>query len=65
MDKLTTGIALKRQGREQQLRATILTGKSKQLMDEIRNKIAEMSKVEEQLLTVCKQSLSSVKLKIF
>ena len=58
MDILATGIALKRQGREQQLRATILTGRGKQLMDNIRDRIAEMSQVEEQLLAERKKSLN-------
>jgi methyl-accepting chemotaxis protein WspA len=58
MDILATGIALKRQGREQQLRATILTGRGKQLMDNIRDRIAEMSQVEEQILAERKKSLN-------
>ncbi|MGQ4647055.1 CHASE3 domain-containing protein [Lyngbya aestuarii] len=45
-----TAIALKREGNDQELRALILSGRGKQLMDSVREKLAEMSQVEDRQL---------------
>jgi methyl-accepting chemotaxis protein WspA len=58
LSRLATAIALKRQGKEKQLRALALTGEGKQLMDNIRDRVAEMMQVEDQLLKERKKELS-------
>ena len=51
MDRLAAAMNLKRQGREQQLKAFVLSGEGKDLMDDIRDRVAEMAQVEDQLLS--------------
>lgn len=58
MDRLATAISLKRQGKEQQLRAFFLSGRSKEIMDDIRESIAEMAQVQDQLLKERKKDLN-------
>lgn len=48
--QLSETIRLKRSGKEQELRALVLSEKGKQIMDEIRQKLDEMVKIEDQLL---------------
>ncbi|MEG5000577.1 CHASE3 domain-containing protein [Microcoleus sp. B4-D4] len=50
LDELAGTISLKRAGKESELRALVLSGKGKILMDEIRHKLAEMLKLEDNLL---------------
>ncbi len=50
MSELAETIALKRAGKEDALRALVLSGKGKQLMDDLRVQVAEMTKTEEELL---------------
>ncbi|MEG4128535.1 CHASE3 domain-containing protein [Microcoleus sp. Pol1B3] len=60
LDELAESISLKRAGKEPELRDLVLSGKGKIFMDEIRDKLAEMLKVEDNLLVqrtkVAKQS---------
>lgn len=58
LSRLATAITLKRQGKEPQLRALALSGEGKELMDNIRDKIAEMLQVQDQLLKARKQELN-------
>lgn len=58
LSRLATAIALKRQGKEKQLRALTLTGAGKELMDNIRDRVAEMMQVEDQLLKDRKKELN-------
>ena len=58
MNRLATGTSLKRQGKEQQLRAFVLSGEGKKIMDNIRERVAEMAQVEEQLLNERKKDLT-------
>jgi methyl-accepting chemotaxis protein WspA len=58
MNRLATAMALKKQGREQQLRAFVLSGEGKNIMDNIRGRVAEMAQVEDQLLNERKKSLN-------
>lgn len=60
MNRLATAMALKRQGKEQQLRAFVLSGDGKNIMDDIRGRVAEMVQVEEQLLNERKKSLNQI-----
>ncbi|MEG4330026.1 CHASE3 domain-containing protein, partial [Microcoleus sp. herbarium5] len=50
LDELAETISLKRAGKEAELRALVISGKGRMLMDEIRDKLAEMLKVEDALL---------------
>jgi methyl-accepting chemotaxis protein len=50
LDELAETISLKRAGKEAELRALVMSGQGKILMDEIRVEIAEMLNVEEELL---------------
>ncbi|MEG4861751.1 CHASE3 domain-containing protein, partial [Microcoleus sp. K1-B1] len=50
LDELAETISLKRAGKEPELRALVLSGKGKILMDELRDKLAEMLNVEDNLL---------------
>jgi methyl-accepting chemotaxis protein len=50
MSELAETIVLKRAGKEQQLRALVLSGKGKKIMDDIRGQLAEMTEAENQLL---------------
>ncbi len=50
LEELASTIALKRAGKERELRAIFISGRGKQIMDNIRAKIAEMRKIEEDLL---------------
>lgn len=50
LDELAETIRLKRQGREQELRALVLSGKGKRTMDDIRKIIDNMQVVENNLL---------------
>ncbi|MEG5038571.1 MULTISPECIES: CHASE3 domain-containing protein [unclassified Microcoleus] len=50
LDELAATISLKRAGKEPELRALVISGKGKILMDEIRDKLAEMLTVEDALL---------------
>ncbi|MEG4535592.1 CHASE3 domain-containing protein, partial [Microcoleus sp. D2_18a_D3] len=50
LDELAETISLKRAGKEPELRALVISGKGKILMDEIRNKLGEMLTVEDALL---------------
>ncbi|MBM0745601.1 methyl-accepting chemotaxis protein (plasmid) [Phormidium sp. CLA17] len=50
MEELEATINLRKAGKEKDVKALVLSGKGKQLMDDIRNRLAEMVKVEEQLL---------------
>jgi len=50
LDELAETISLKRAGKEQQVRALVISKKGKILMNEIRAKLAEMLKVEDALL---------------
>jgi len=58
MNRLATGTSLKRQGKEQQLRAFVLSGEGKEIMDNLRERVAEMAQVEEQLLNERKKDLT-------
>lgn len=58
MDRLATAMSLKRQGKEQQLRAFALSGEGKNMMDNIRNKVAEMTQAENQLLEARQKQLN-------
>ncbi|MBD2459509.1 CHASE3 domain-containing protein [Oscillatoria sp. FACHB-1407] len=49
-DNMAQSIALKREGREQELRELVLTRQGKQLMDEIRTELEEMIRIENGLL---------------
>ncbi|HBK96036.1 MAG TPA: chemotaxis protein [Microcoleaceae bacterium UBA10368] len=49
LDELAETISLKRAGKEPELRALVLSGKGKIFMDEIRERIAKMLKVEDAL----------------
>ena len=50
LDELAETISLKRAGKEPELRALVISGKGKIFMDEIRDKLAEMLKLEDHLL---------------
>ncbi len=50
IDELAETISLKRDGKEQDLKNLVLSNKGKMLMDQFRNKIAEMLKIEDELL---------------
>lgn len=50
LDELAQTIALKRQGREQELRALVLSGQGKRTMDEIRKILSTMQDGEDDLL---------------
>lgn len=50
LDELADNISFKRSGKEQELRALVLSGKGKKIMDSIRTGFAEITAVEEQLL---------------
>src|SRR6478672_895808 len=50
MSELSTTISLKKAGKEAELRALVLSGKGKQVMDSIRNEIDEMTDIENELL---------------
>ncbi|MEP6519235.1 CHASE3 domain-containing protein [Microcoleus vaginatus] len=50
LDELAETISLKRAGKEAELRALVISGKGRMLMDEIRDKLAEMLTVEDDLL---------------
>lgn len=58
MNMLATGTSLKRQGREQQLRAFILAGDGRELMENIRERVAEMAQIEDQFLKERKKDLT-------
>lgn len=58
MKRLATAISLKRQGKEQQLRAFGSSENGKNLMDNIRDRVAEMAQAEDQLLKERKQELN-------
>ncbi|HEY9701836.1 MAG TPA: CHASE3 domain-containing protein [Allocoleopsis sp.] len=50
IDELTETISLKRAGKEAEVKALVLSGKGKIFMDEIRQKLIEMLKIEDDLL---------------
>ncbi|MEP0819075.1 MULTISPECIES: CHASE3 domain-containing protein [Trichocoleus] len=50
LDELAQTIALKRQGKEQELRALVLSGLGKTVMDNIRRELNKMQSVEDDLL---------------
>jgi methyl-accepting chemotaxis protein len=50
LEELAQTITLKRQGREQELRALVLSGQGKQTMDDIRKNLATMQALENNLL---------------
>ncbi len=50
LNELADTISLKRGGKEQELRALVLSGKGKNIMDSIRTGLAEITEVEELLL---------------
>lgn len=60
IDELSETIALKRDGKDQELEELLLSNKGKTFMDQFRNKIAEMLKTEDNLLAertqIAKQS---------
>lgn len=58
LDELAETIRLKRQGAEQQVRALVLSGRGKQLMNNIREQLAEMAKAEDQLLAQRQSSVA-------
>ncbi len=58
MNRLATAMALKKQRKEQQLRTFALSGDGKEIMDNIRKRVAEMAQVEDQLLSQRKKSLN-------
>lgn len=58
LDELATTINLKRQGKEPEVRALVLSGKGRQLMINIRERLAEMAKAEDQLLGERQKSAS-------
>lgn len=51
LDELAETISMKRAGKEAELRALVMSGKGKILMDQIRVDLAEMLNVEEELLS--------------
>ncbi|MBE9226531.1 CHASE3 domain-containing protein [Phormidium sp. LEGE 05292] len=51
MDELAETIALYRAGKESELKTLLLSGKGKQIMDQIRRRLSEMIEVEENLLS--------------
>jgi CHASE3 domain sensor protein len=55
MDELNETITLKREGKEQELRNLVLSGRGKQIMDDIRTHLNEMLQVEDELLAQRKQ----------
>ena len=50
MSELAATIALKKANKDKELRALVLSGKGKQIMDELRNKLDDMLEVEDNLL---------------
>jgi len=50
MNELAKTISLKRQGKEQEVKALVLSGHGKQIMDNLRKKLEEMIKVEDELI---------------
>lgn len=58
LNELAATISLKKQGKEQELRALILSDRGKQLMDDIKDQLAEMAQVEDQVLDQRQQSVS-------
>ncbi len=50
LEYLSTTIEYKKTGREEELRALVISGTGKQIMDDIRAKIEEMEEIENQLL---------------
>lgn len=60
LSRLATGITLRRQGKEQQLRAFVLSQEGKNLMDNIRDRIGEMSQIEDQLLNERQKKLEQI-----
>lgn len=58
MNRLATGLSLKRQGKEQQLRAFVLSGEGRELMDNLRERVAEMTQIEDQILNERKKDLN-------
>lgn len=66
IDELAETISLKKAGKDQDVKKIVLSGQGKMFMDELRNKLAEMIKIEDDLLVKrAKSAKDSAQLSMF